>query len=73
MKLESAGSQHSLIDHIDSISHSNNEDVVKLFDAVHFGQELIYDGLVYISARATRTPSLPTNGIDLIKDNYVQV
>ena len=41
-----AGSQQGLVDHVLSIRHSDDQNVVQLFHAVHLGQQLIHHSVV---------------------------
>lgn len=69
--LQSTRSQQSFVDHVPSIRHSNNENVIQLLDAINFGQKLIDHGIVH-SGISSDTASGFANGINFIKNNDVQ-
>ena len=46
LHFQPARSEERLVDHILSIRHSDEEDVVELFHPVHLGQQLIHHSVV---------------------------
>ncbi len=46
MNLKTTRSQHGLINHVFSVCHSYDQDVVEAVYSVNFGQELIYNSFL---------------------------
>merc|ERR1719376_134466 len=44
--LQTAGSEQSIVDHVASVGHTYDENVVELVNAVDLGEELVDDGVV---------------------------
>jgi len=69
--LESAGSEHGLINHVLPVGHPDDEYVVETVDAVDLGEQLVDDGLLHARARLHGAP-LPADRVDLVEDDDVQ-
>mmetsp|Transcript_19565 Transcript_19565/g.45734 ORF Transcript_19565/g.45734 Transcript_19565/m.45734 type:complete len:266 (+) Transcript_19565:1063-1860(+) len=72
VNLHAPGAQQRLVQHVLSIGHANEQNVVERFNTVDFGQELID----YTVVRACAVPTRPTSladRIQLVKDDHVQL
>lgn len=54
------------------VGHANQQDVVEGVHAVDLGQQLVDDGVVRARAVA-HAAALPADGVDLVKDDDVQL
>ena len=68
---QTTGTKESLVDHVPPIGHANDEDIIQLFHAVNFGQQLIDDSVADAGAPTSSSASL-ANGVDFIEDDDVQ-
>lgn len=69
--LETAGTEEGLVDHVKSVRHSDDEDVVELIDTIHLREQLIDDRVADTGSAPSRT-TLLADGVELIKDDNVQ-
>jgi hypothetical protein len=54
------------------VGHADQQDVVESINSINLGQQLVDNGVVGACA-VTHAATLPADGIDLIKDNDVQL
>lgn len=71
MDLEASRTEEGLVNHVFSISHTDDEDVVELVDTIHFGEKLVDYGVSDASS-AVGGATLFEDGIEFIKDDDVQ-
>jgi hypothetical protein len=64
--------EESLINHVKTVGHADDEDVVELVDTIHLGEELV-DNRVPDTGPVVLGTTLLTNRIKLIKDDDVKV
>jgi hypothetical protein len=69
---ESAWAEEGFVDHVDAVCHADYEDVIELVDTIHFGEELVDNGVAYAGSTAC-SPTLLRDGIKFVKDNDVQI
>jgi hypothetical protein len=69
--LETAGSEHSLINHVLPVGHPDDQYVVEAVDAVDLREQLVHDSLLHARPRLHGAP-LPADCIDLIEYDNVQ-
>ena len=73
MNLQAARSEHGLVYHVQTVSHTDDEHVVQAIDTVNFRQQLIDNRLVDTCATRARRSSLSADCIYLIEDDNMQV
>jgi hypothetical protein len=71
MHLETAWAGQSLVNHVQTIRHANNEDIVELVDTVHLGKQLI-NNTVTDAGAVVGGPTLLADCVELVKDDDVQ-
>jgi len=69
---ETAGSEEGFINHVETVCHADDKDVVELVDAVHFGEELVYDCVAHTGAAACST-TLFGDRIEFVEYNNVEI
>jgi hypothetical protein len=69
--LETAGSEHSLINHVLPVCHPDNQYVVETVDAVDLREQLVHDSLLHARPRL-HGPPLPADRIDLVEYDNVE-
>ena len=72
MEFKATWSKYRFINHIDTICHANNENVVKTVDTINFGEQLVNCGFMHVGPSIACAASLPTDGVNLIEDYDVQ-
>lgn len=69
--LQTARSQQCLVNHIPSVCHPNDQNIVQLLHAVYLGQQLIDHSIVDTRVAPTGAASF-ANGVDLVEDDDVK-
>ncbi len=69
--LETAGSEHGLINHVLPVGHPDDQYVVETVDAVDLREQLIDDSLLHTRPRL-HGPPLPADCIDLVEYDNMQ-
>ncbi len=70
--LQTPRTQQRFVNHVLSIRHADQQDVVQRVDTVDLGQQLVDDGVTDASAVA-RGASLLANRVDLVENDDVQL
>src|SRR5271170_2769984 len=72
MNLQAAWSKKGVIDHVLSISHANEQNVVELVHAIKLRKQLIDNTVANTSPTTSTTTSLLANSVQFVEDDYVQ-
>ena len=71
MDFETAGTEKSVINHIETIGHTNEKDIVELINTVHFGEKLV-DDTISDTSPSRGGATLFTNGIQFIENDDME-
>lgn len=68
---KTTGTEEGLVDHVDTVGHADDEDVVQLVDTVHLREDLVDDG-VADTGTAAGGATLFEDGVEFIEDDDVE-
>ena len=68
MAVEAAGAEESLVEHINAVSGSDNDDARFVFETVHFDKNLVQSLLIF-AASTTAGVALVSDGVDFVNEN----
>ena len=71
MDFETAGTKKSIINHIETVGHTNEQDIVELINTVHFGEKLVDNTISNTSSSRSRA-TLFTNGIQFVENDDME-
>jgi len=71
MNFQTTGTQKSFIDHVHSVGHTNEEDIVQLVNTIQFREQLVDDAVANTGATTAGT-SLFAHSVKFVEDDNVE-
>src|SRR5690606_23302096 len=68
--VKTAGAEQGRVEHVGTVGSGQNYDVLPLFEAVHFNQNLVKRLLALVVAAPHAAASAAANSVDFVNENY---